>query len=105
FRRRFPDAEITGIDFSERSIAVAKKLQRDFHRKAIRFLSGDLTSNQFKKMARGPFDFISCHGVVSYIPHPERALRNLAGCLSPEGALYLGVNGAQHYSENWRRAL
>ena len=51
------------------------------------------------------FDFISCHGVLSYIPHPARVLRNLARSLAPDGALYLGVNGEHHFSVAWRRVL
>jgi SAM-dependent methyltransferase len=44
----------------------------------------------------GDFDLITCHGVLSYIPEPARALRALAKGLASGGALYLGVNGAGH---------
>jgi hypothetical protein len=43
--------------------------------------------------------------VLTYVSAPERALRNLARCLAPDGALYLGVNGAAHPSTGWRQAL
>ena len=42
------------------------------------------------------FDLVTCHGVLSYIPDPGQALKSLAPCLRPQGALYLGVNGGSH---------
>jgi SAM-dependent methyltransferase len=106
FRRRFPNAEITGIDFSSRSIKIARKLQdQSRSRKKIRFLHGDIAKDQLNKITGGKFDLISCHGVLSYIPRPERALDNLADCMRPNGAMYLGVNGIEHFSEKWRRSL
>jgi SAM-dependent methyltransferase len=105
-RQKFPDADITAADFSPRSIKIARERQSSAGRAGkIRFLVGDLTSRDFAaKVGRG-FDFITCHGVLSYIPKPARALGNLAGSLAPAGALYLGVNGAAHFNVAWRRVL
>jgi len=105
-QRRLPDARIVAVDFSARSIAVARRLaQRAPEMRGIRFVVADLASPKLgAKVGRG-FDFVSCHGVLSYIPNPERALRNLARCLAPGGALYLGVNGAEHVSVNMRMLL
>ena len=105
-RHRFPKAEIVAVDFSHKSIAMARRLQRRFPRLSdIRFLTGDLTNEDFPKLVRDDFDFVTCHGVLSYISQPQRALKNLANCLVPDGALYLGANGASHFSTNWRQAL
>jgi hypothetical protein len=71
----------------------------------IRFLVCDLSDRQLAQKTTGQFDFISCHGVLSYVPEPERALRNLSRCLKPGGALYLGVNGAEHFSVVGRKFL
>ncbi len=104
--RRFPDAHIVGVDFSPRSIAIARTVQkRDSRARQIRFVVGDLASSRFGRSAGDGFDFVSCHGVLSYLPRPDRALEHLARCLTPDGALFLGVNGARHYSVGWRRAL
>jgi len=106
FRRRFPRAEITGVDFSARSIKVAQKLRRHVPRaENIRFLRADLINDCLSRIVGTGFDFISCHGVLSYIPAPERAIENLANCLAPKGALFLGVNGREHFSEKWRQTL
>lgn len=105
-RRRFPRAEIVGIDFAARSIRLARQLQkRSARTRDIRFLHADLTSEGLAETTGGGFDFISCHGVLSYLPELDRALRNLARCLAPDGVLYLGVNGASHFSEGWRKFL
>ena len=105
-RRRFPNAEIVGVDFAVRSIEVARRLQKSSARwRDVRFVRADLTSHGLADVTGGAFDFISCHGVLSYLPHPVRALRNLTRCLAPAGLVYLGVNGAAHFSVNWRRFL
>jgi SAM-dependent methyltransferase len=106
FARRFPEAEIVGVDFCARSIALAKRAQRLLQSSpTLRLVCADLASPELRKAVGRGFDFISCHGVLSYIPQPRVALRNFAQCLARSGALYLGVNGAQHFSASWRRAL
>lgn len=106
FRRRFAHAEITAVDFSQRSVSLARKRQREFsHSKKILFLCCDLNDRRFRGIVGGRFDFISCHGVLSYLPSPERALENLADCMEPGGAFYVGVNGSEHPSERWRQTL
>jgi len=110
-REKLPKVEIVAVDFSPRSIAVARRRQREMAaeagtgagagvgagaRKPITFLVGDLTDARLAEKLGGDFDLITCHGVLSYIPQPGRALKTMAGCLAKGGALYLGVNGAGH---------
>ncbi|MFN2508922.1 MAG: class I SAM-dependent methyltransferase [Chthoniobacterales bacterium] len=105
-RKRMPQAEIVAVDFSGRSIELARELGRRFagdHR--IEFRCVDLTAPDLEGTLGGKFDFICCHGVLSYIPKPETALQNLARLLAADGGLYLGVNGIPHYSELWRPVL
>ena len=105
-RRRQPNAKLVAVDFSPRSIAIAKQLQRGRPElRTIQFQVADLAMPGLSKLLGQDFDFISCHGVLSYIPTPEVALRNLARCLRPDGALYLGVNGATHASVGLRQTL
>lgn len=104
--RRFPRSEIVAVDFSRTSIAIAKNLQRRMSgTRSIRFVVADLAGPSFKKAAAGEFDFVSCHGVLSYVPQAALVLQNLAHCLTSEGALYLGMNGGTHFSEIWRQVL
>ncbi len=105
-RRRFEDAEIVAIDFSSRSIRTAKERQRRNRKfRGVRFVVCDLTNPRLPKIVGGDFDFVSCHGVLSYIPRASEVLRNFSQCLATEGVLYLGVNGETHFSETWRRVL
>ena len=104
--QRFPDAEIVAVDFSARSIAIARQhQQRARNRRHVRFVLADFSAPELDRMIGKDFDFVSCHGVLSYVPHRNRALRNLFRCLSPAGALYLGVNGTRHVSVGLREVL
>ena len=105
-QRRRPGAVIVAVDFSPRSIAIARQLQRQTpEARRIRFHVADLANPGLSDVLGRDFDFVSCHGVLSYLPNPEAALRNLARCLKPDGGLYLGVNGAGHPSVGLRQAL
>ncbi len=106
FCRHFPNAEVTAVDFSSRSIKIARQLQQRLSQpKRVRFLCADLITSPLRKVVRDKFDLVSCHGVLSYVPRPEKALHNLVDCMTPNGALYLGVNGVGHFSEKWRQSL
>jgi len=105
-QRQYPHSEIVAVDCSPRSIAVARRLQRKVPAlRGIRFVVGDLADSRQPARWGGKFDLIVCHGVLSYVTHPARALRNFARALASEGVLYLGVNGAHHLSTRLRRVL
>lgn len=105
-RQKFPNAQMVAIDFSSRSIRVAKNLQqKDRNIQAIRFLVCDLANPQLPKIVGDNFDLISCHGVLSYIPRARQVFRNLARCLATDGVLYVGLNGEAHFSRTWRQVL
>jgi SAM-dependent methyltransferase len=105
-QRRFPKAQIVAVDFSPRSIEIARGLQRSARAmRNIRFRVADLTSPNLGKITGNKFDFISCHGVLSYVPNPENVLRTLKKLLVADGALHLGVNGAEHFSVRGRSFL
>ena len=96
-RREWPEAEIVAVDFSPRSIALARRLQRTGGAgRPVDFRVADLTAPDLAARTGGEFDLITCHGVLSYIPKPGSALRNLSTCVRQGGALYLGVNGEGH---------
>ena len=96
-RRRLPKAEIVAVDFSPRSIEVARRIQRAAKiARPVVFDVADLTDPDLAAKVGKDFDLVTCHGVLSYIPDPAQALKSLATCLRPQGALYLGVNGGSH---------
>ncbi len=96
-RRKWPEAEIVAVDFSPRSIAIARRRQRQGGAGSpIDFREADLTAPDLADRTDGEFDLITCHGVLSYVPDPGSALRNLAACGRAGAVLYLGVNGEGH---------
>ncbi len=102
-RKWWPEAEIVALDFSPRSITVARKVQRAAPgARPIDFRVADLTDAKLAQQVGGDFDLITCHGVLSYIPEPQRVFANLATCVAPGGALYLGVNGDGHPASRLR---
>ena len=104
--RKFPQATIVAVDFSPRSISIAQSLrERAPAMRNITFHVGDLANRNLRKIIGGTFDFISCHGVLSYSSAPARVLSNLRHQLKPDGALYLGVNGSDHFSVRGRPFL
>lgn len=103
--RAFPEAEIVGIDFSEKSIEQANQLKERNKLEKLSFQVGDLTNPNLAEELGGGFDFISCHGVISYIEETDAVFQNLAALLNEEGILYVGANGTNHPSVRFREAL
>jgi SAM-dependent methyltransferase len=105
-QHRVPDAEVVGVDLSPRAIQIARAFQAGSAKyRRMRFMVADLGRRRSIGLAGGGFDFVSCHGVLSYVPDAQQVLDNLARLLSPDGALYLGVNGSTHHSVRWRAAI
>ena len=105
-QRALKNAEVVAVDFSANSIRIARQTQPGSATgRRVRFIKADLTQPGFRRAVGGEFDLIVCHGVLSYIPKPVVVLKNLAQCLRSDGVLYLGVNGASHFSANLRPVL
>ena len=105
-RNHFPNAKVTAIDYSEESIRIAKEYQNANPEYAnIRFEVGDLTVETSKWVNSEGYDFISCHGVMTYIPDAQRVFDLFAKCLSKEGILYIGVNGVTHFGVKIRKSF
>jgi len=80
-------AEITYLDLSAASRAVAEARAAVRGLSAIRFLTADLA----EAPALGPFDYIDCCGVLHHLPDPDAGFRALAAALAPEGGIGLMV--------------
>jgi len=105
-QRVLKDAEVVAVDFSANSLRLARQTQpKSATGRRVRFIKADLTQPDFCHAVGNDFDLIVCHGVLSYIPEPALTLKHLARCLRPDGLLYLGVNGASHFSANLRPVL
>ena len=105
-RRYLPSSEVVAVDFSRRSIGIARRLQKDrADFRTIRFQVADLSDPRLPQKVGKDFDLILCHGVLSYVPKAAQVLRTFARLLAPDGILYLGVNGSAHLNLRLRRVL
>jgi SAM-dependent methyltransferase len=80
-------AEITYLDMSEASRAVAEARAAVRGLTSIRFVTGDLLA----AAELGPFDYIDCCGVLHHLDDPDAGFRALAAALAPGGGMGLMV--------------
>jgi SAM-dependent methyltransferase len=88
---QWPQSEFVGLDLSEQAVARGNALIGRMGLKNITLRAYDImdVSNQF-----GAFDYISAHGVYSWVPDPVRTkiLSILHDTLSPHGIGYVSYN-------------
>ena len=80
-------AEVTYLDMSEASRAVAEARAGVRALDNIRFITGDLLAAP----QHGPFDYIDCCGVLHHLPDPDAGFRALEQALAPGGGMGLMV--------------
>lgn len=85
------DAEVTGVDLSEASLAHERYLQERHALTNLRLFRGDL--RRVGEIGRA-FDCIVCSGVLHHLADPDEGLRALAGVLASDGAMTLMLYGA-----------
>ena len=94
----FPDLEFHAVDFSEASIAIAKKVA-EAHGVDINFQYANL-------MEPPPFDFefdyISCLGVLHHLENPDQGLSNLVDRLAVGGYLFMHVYGEDYHRRRFQ---
>jgi len=85
---RWPEASVTGIDFSTTSVRCTEELKGKYQ----------LNNLQVRQLAiervgelEASFDQIVCTGVLHHLPDPDAGLRALRGLLKPGGATHLMV--------------
>ncbi len=93
--QQFPEAQITGLDFSTKSIKIAQKKAKDLQGSEVHFDTIDLTDDEWPKKYNG-FDFIACHGVADFVETPQEMMANLSNALSDNGVLCMTVNSPAH---------
>lgn len=85
---RFPNAKVTGIDFSSKSVSCTEKLKSKYN---LENLSVHQLAIENVKDLRMSFDLIICTGVLHHLPDPDAGLKVLREVLNPEGAMHLMV--------------
>ncbi len=83
-------AEITYLDMSEASRAVAEARAKKRGLTSIRFVTGDLLEAP-SLAPEGGFDYIDCCGVLHHLPDPQKGFDALSSALSEDGVMGLMV--------------
>ncbi|MBP5858633.1 class I SAM-dependent methyltransferase [Marivibrio halodurans] len=88
------DVEITALDLSEASIAIARaRIEARGLEARVRFMRRSLLEAPEIAAAEGGFDYIDCCGVLHHLSEPSAGFRALAEALKPRGGLGLMVYG------------
>ena len=85
---RWPNARVTGIDFSATSVRCTEELKRKYHLTNLELRQ--LPVERAGELGTG-FDQIVCTGVLHHLPDPDAGLAALRGVLNPDGAMHLMV--------------
>jgi len=88
YAMRWPQAQVTGIDFSARSLSRTEDLKRKYD-------LGNLQVQQLPVEQAGElsktFDQIVCTGVLHHLVDPDVGLKALRSVLNPDGAMHIMV--------------
>jgi len=84
------DSRVTGCDFSDESLKVARELACNADVDNLEFLQRDF---EMPLRLDGRFDFAISLGCLHHIPNPELALKNICSSMMPGGAMIIAVYG------------
>jgi SAM-dependent methyltransferase len=85
---RWPEAQVTGIDFSATSVRCTEDLKRKYNLDNLQI--HQLPIERIRELET-KFDQIVCTGVLHHLPDPDAGLDALHCVLKPSGAMYLMV--------------
>ena len=83
---RWPDAQVTGIDFSATSVQCTEVLKRKYDLKNLQVHQLPIERLSDLEMS---FDQIVCTGVLHHLADPDVGLRALRDALKPHGTMHL----------------
>ncbi len=88
---RHKNAEVVYLDISKASMEVVKERAKIRHLNNIHWVHGSILS--VSEYEIGPFDYISCTGVLHHLDEPEKGIACLKSVLKPSGAIGLMLYG------------
>jgi ubiquinone/menaquinone biosynthesis C-methylase UbiE len=92
---RFPDSEITAVDFSKASLMYAQRKTEEYDVRNITYVHGDILSLSQRSQK---FFLIECSGVLHHLRSPLAGWNILTELLEKNGVMKIGL-----YSEAARR--
>ncbi|HZX33786.1 MAG TPA: class I SAM-dependent methyltransferase [archaeon] len=84
--KKYPEAEITGVDVSERAISFAARKAREENIGNLGFISASISAIPVKS---GSFDVAVVSHLIEHVENPERDLKEINRILKHGGALIL----------------
>ncbi|MFH1414507.1 MAG: class I SAM-dependent methyltransferase [Elusimicrobiota bacterium] len=99
-------AEVTGIDFSEKSIHYARLLKEHFRIGNIDFKQTDIINDNIFKL--GKFDLVQCRGVLHHMDNPKKALRRISELMNTGAVMWLFLYsnyGNRYLETNIRKGI
>jgi SAM-dependent methyltransferase len=94
-----PNAKITAMDISRRSLGYAERMARHFQTDNVTFVAGDILDLPGADVLSSRFHVIECIGVLHHMADPFAGWKALLSAVRPDGVLLIGL-----YSEIARRA-
>ena len=85
------DARVVYVDISRASMDIARERARVRGLDNIEWHHCSILD--IESLEAGPFDLVSCTGVLHHLPEPERGLRALRSVLAADGAMSLMLYG------------
>jgi SAM-dependent methyltransferase len=85
---RWPEAQVTGIDFSATSVRCTEELKRKYNLNNLQL--HQLPVERVSELGTN-FDQIVCTGVLHHLADPDAGLAALRDVLNPDGAMHLMV--------------
>lgn len=86
----FPQAQITGVDFSQTSLDKARALAQKYNVNNIRFIHLPI---EHLSRIQERFDFVSASGVLHHLADPAAGLKAIDEVLDPQGAVSIMLYG------------
>ncbi|MBW2538019.1 MAG: class I SAM-dependent methyltransferase [Deltaproteobacteria bacterium] len=99
--RRFPDAQVLGIDLLESSIDICRKIAHRSKVANVAFLKKDIESLQETNF----FDLILCVDILEHVEDDLNVLKALFDAASPGGILVLHVPALHRRYPIWKKSL
>ncbi len=85
--KRYPQAQVTGLDYSEVSLAVAREVNKvALEAKRCSLVAGDVSQAPF---AEGSFDLVTAFETVYFWPGPQESFERVLRVLRPGGVFLI----------------
>lgn len=87
FAKRFPQTQVTGVDYDPKAVAYARQ---NYILPNLTYINGDVTRWE-ETIGSAVFDCIVSFDTIEHVPHREIMLEALLKHINPQGALLLST--------------